>query len=691
MTITKIFIAGFGRLINFSYELNDGLNVICAGNGWGKSTLASFVKACFYGFDRNANRTSDGQNPRKLFKPWRGGTMGGFLEILHDGIPYRIERTFGETKKTDTLKVTNLLTNKPTDQLGTDETLGMTLMGLDETAFERCLYIGQGSLIVDDKNASLSAKLTSSIDNSEELTNLDAALKKLTDFSSSIVRRGGNGIADNIKKEIRETNDKLQTAIMQAKEISQLNQKLLTLKTTVESLSAAHAKQCKDVDDALEASGSLSELDMFNLLQQNSLRAQEQLHSARGDFLKIPDEEFVANCKTLKSDVACIKEQTQECSRLAQEKKQNLEQLKGKEKKNKSSVFLFLSPLPVALLLFALAFVLPQLKTFGIAGGGVFLFSVLVQLVFPNSWLKKLKSLKTFKEESVQLSKQLFALSSELETLRTKEEAATRAIGFVLKPYLMHKDLFTANDLTLAAERAEMIMVKHEAAKYAAKQFDEHKAKIDRDGLLAKQSLAKNLPQLKILRDETSATLENAKRSFAHYEAQLIHLVEEQIPKSEPETQLTALNEQLEIWNNKFEAAKLAKDCLLRAKTNLAGAFVPKLSQTLSGLTSFLTDGVFSSAVCDESFNLTIMEDGGTRELSYFSLGLKQLFLFCLRLGLTEIVYGKVPPLLVIDDAFVNMDLDKQKKAVSLLKEKAKTTQIVYFTCHKGLQELFNP
>ena len=51
MRLVKCYISSFGKLKNFTYYFSDGLNTIKENNGWGKSTLATFIKAMFYGLN----------------------------------------------------------------------------------------------------------------------------------------------------------------------------------------------------------------------------------------------------------------------------------------------------------------------------------------------------------------------------------------------------------------------------------------------------------------------------------------------------------------------------------------------------------------------------------------------------------------------------------------------------------------
>ena len=72
MRIQKIHIENFGKLHDFDMELQDGLNTVRADNGWGKSTLAAFIKAMFYGLDYTTKRSLN-ENERMMYMPWQGG------------------------------------------------------------------------------------------------------------------------------------------------------------------------------------------------------------------------------------------------------------------------------------------------------------------------------------------------------------------------------------------------------------------------------------------------------------------------------------------------------------------------------------------------------------------------------------------------------------------------------------------
>ena len=50
MKLIKCHIENFGKLSDFTYDFTDGCNTVCEENGWGKSTLAAFLRVMLFGF-----------------------------------------------------------------------------------------------------------------------------------------------------------------------------------------------------------------------------------------------------------------------------------------------------------------------------------------------------------------------------------------------------------------------------------------------------------------------------------------------------------------------------------------------------------------------------------------------------------------------------------------------------------------
>ena len=107
MKLLRCHIENFGVLCGYDCEFEENLTIICRENGFGKSTLAAFLKAMFYGLPRTGARKA-AENERKRYEPWQGGKYGGFLEFSNGGVSYRVTRYFGKTAAKDTFAIFDL-------------------------------------------------------------------------------------------------------------------------------------------------------------------------------------------------------------------------------------------------------------------------------------------------------------------------------------------------------------------------------------------------------------------------------------------------------------------------------------------------------------------------------------------------------------------------------------------------------
>ncbi len=120
-----------GRRIDFGGALQQ----FNEANGYGKTTLCSFIRVMFYGMkSRRENDTSFGD--REHFYPFSGGRFGGSLTFSYAGKTCRIERFFDEKTATrDTFRYYENGTETAAD----GDKIGKEIFGLDEEAFIRAL------------------------------------------------------------------------------------------------------------------------------------------------------------------------------------------------------------------------------------------------------------------------------------------------------------------------------------------------------------------------------------------------------------------------------------------------------------------------------------------------------------------------------------------------------------------------
>ena len=264
MKLLRLEIRAFGGLQGLTLDLTDGLNVLCRENGWGKSTLAVFIKAMLYGLP--ATRTADlDRNERRKYRPWNGGCYGGSLEFESSRGRFRVERVFGEREGRDEFRLFSLPSNEPSSVYGPD--LGVALFGIDADGFERSAYLSERSLDTGGENGTVRAKLAGLIEAPDDLGCYDRAAELIDRRRQFYELRGGRGRIADLEQELREATRALEDARADQAEERRVRQELQAVTKTISELEKRLAAQ---------RAARLEEE------RNNGLRAQER--SLQGDI-----------------------------------------------------------------------------------------------------------------------------------------------------------------------------------------------------------------------------------------------------------------------------------------------------------------------------------------------------------------------------------------------------------------------
>lgn len=138
MRLISCHIENFGKWSDKNIDFSEGINSFYMNNGEGKTTLAVFIKAMFYGLKGYTETTKDFVE-RRHFAPFSRVDFGGNIIFEHNGNEYRIERSFHEKSKArDTVSV--FCNGSLSEELCTDN-VGELFFSLDEESFERTLFV----------------------------------------------------------------------------------------------------------------------------------------------------------------------------------------------------------------------------------------------------------------------------------------------------------------------------------------------------------------------------------------------------------------------------------------------------------------------------------------------------------------------------------------------------------------------
>jgi len=207
MKLIRCHIENFGKLSGFTYNFSDGLNEFCEENGWGKSTLAVFIKVMLYGFE-NEGRRDVLENERKRYRPWQGGVYGGSLSFETGQKRYLAERTFGAKSSEDTFVLRNLDTNIECDDFSAN--LGEDIFKIDAKSFVRTVYVSQNDCETVSTDA-INAKIGNLVDATDDINNYDTVISNFKKILNEMTPSRKTGSIYKLRESIAGKNNELRS------------------------------------------------------------------------------------------------------------------------------------------------------------------------------------------------------------------------------------------------------------------------------------------------------------------------------------------------------------------------------------------------------------------------------------------------------------------------------------------------
>lgn len=204
MKLLSYHIENYGKIQNVDGTFNAELTCICERNGFGKSTLVSFIKAMFYGL---ASYTSASKTfcDRQHFYPFHGGKFGGNLTFEMNGKIYKIERFF-DKKSGKEDECTVYCNGAPYTGFGED--IGKAVFAVDEESFEKTVFLTANEIDVSATH-SINEKLNRTVEGGENcfemaVSALEKAKKELR------ASRGNNDRISRQKADVLDLTGKIQ-------------------------------------------------------------------------------------------------------------------------------------------------------------------------------------------------------------------------------------------------------------------------------------------------------------------------------------------------------------------------------------------------------------------------------------------------------------------------------------------------
>lgn len=243
MKLISCHIDAFGKLNNVDVKFNENINSICEENGYGKTTLAMFIKAMFFGLGAGS-RKNQKLTDRTKYQPLSQGNYGGSLTFETEKGRFKVLRNFKKSVTLDEFELYNAETNMPSKAYSED--LGEEIFAVGRETFDSTIFFGQNEL-AGEVNDGIKATLVGNI-SSDDMGAYSTAIKKLKEKKLELNRelktinleydrrnlKENKLRQENLKEKINLSNDDIKVCEENIIKINENKENLKSLKNKLE-------------------------------------------------------------------------------------------------------------------------------------------------------------------------------------------------------------------------------------------------------------------------------------------------------------------------------------------------------------------------------------------------------------------------------------------------------------------------
>ena len=653
MKLINCDIENFGCFSNFHLDFSEGCNVIHEENGWGKSTLATFLRVMFYGFENGAKR-DEFENERKRFMPWQGGVYGGKLTFETDGHRYTVIRTFGNKDAEDTFVVRDCDTNLETDVFS--DKIGVELFNIDSNSFMRSVFISQNDCETKLTDG-INAKLGNIADNTDDINNFEKVDKELRDILNRMSPKRVTGSIAKLKNEITELEMELtmlpkkEAGIRENRQLLEETQNNRTnLENEIKEISEkvntlnAEIKICREKDELYKL--TVEEKSEFDELGKKFLSG-------------VPDEDEISQMKE-KWIVGLGKKESFTTTKLYLE---NQELAFANSKKPAVKPFVFMWVMAAVALCTSVSMFFYKHTFIGIFIAVMAVVMAVIGFVMKNTKPKEIKE----PDSLVQLREEL----NNSEAL--VDEIDRKVRKFIQKYGCKYESDNVSSDL----DRIHRNVIRY---KELSNKHQKHNDTASEEIC----NIQNRVNEYQVNIDANKNQCEKLTANINQYMLNITRLEEEYDSIFQKKEILDAKKEQLIEDTRKYELIGKTKDILEEAKVAFGQKFMKPISDGFMKYNSLIDKIGATKYIIDANGEISIEEKGRDHDKRFMSAGYRDLIGVSMRMALVDAMFKEEKPFVIFDDPFINMDENKIEGALKFLEEISKEYQVVYFTCHKS-------
>ncbi len=744
MKLISCYIENYGKFSQKKIEFAGDINSFCEANGYGKTTICSFIKAMFYGLKPNNANTKE-FNDRRRFYPFSAGKFGGNIIFENNGKTYRVERFFGEKSETSD-EMTVYADGEKTEELG--QYIGEKVFGLDKESFEKAVFIGSGDVEIsstsginaklgeyfygDDVNVENAIKILEekakeykkskkaqdriSIEK-ERNDRLNAEVRNRRDIKNSLPNKYAD--YEKIEEEIKSLEEKIALASKEdavfavwenyerlKKEVAEQEEKAKRLKADFKAASLSK-------EDLTELEEEISELNKLNILRKEKenrpfSQKERRLKEKFGD--KTPTE----------SELKMLSEKIEEYKRAVKDYNDTTEVLIEtvlEKQKVKAGAF------ALAIGVFAVLAIVGGILMFSspLIGGIILALGVLGALTSAALFIAK-------KNKTTPVTRQ--TENTEKQNKKLKVDSVNRLIEGFLSEYgynsdsvetdyklflndfgeycdLIGEEQLKDKEYKGIVDRAESLESKiketfNRCGVFAVDYLKElgniksalKEIEFTEAGIVAKRKLAEEYKAEKNITDKPPERSEDLSLLQAQLKEKYDRksIIGKDIDSAEREaeqldyyvSEKEESDAKLEEYKKTYMLLTKTKEFLEESEKKITEKYVKPIKDELIKYSDVFEKAIGEKIHIDKNYGVSFDEGGKLRSEKHLSSGQRSVLALCYRLAIFMNMYNENPPFLIFDDPFTSLDDEHIQKVKSILKDVSSYVQILYFTCHKS-------
>ena len=701
MRLISCHIDNFGKLQDLDILFDTGQSVIYEENGWGKSTLAAFLKVMFFGFD-NEGKHDSLLNERKRYQPWQKGIYGGRVVFEAEGTVYRLERVFDEKRSgNDTTELYDQETNRLYDiSVGpvTDGNLGEALFGIDGRSFQRTVLIRQQDCADSAATAEISAKIGRVSDQVADLGNYETVRVNLEKEQNRLTPKRKTGQISRLKTEAAELKETVREKDGLLRTLEQAEREKEKLKTL--RLEEQAAKEM--INSEIRMFGEKQERRILAEQYRNLLKAEEDakelvrwekhgFSSQPPSVAEIDDSiEQTRHCKKLRASSESLREQAEMIRTVTSDRQ---------EEEQKDPLFFNLF-LVAGLFLLILGIILAitenlmtglLLSVTGVASSSLWWYLKQRERPLISGSSVEVDGYKAAEVRYERLMKEI----SEKEAEVQKIERKTRRF---LAEYTKNKDPASFSDpetslqeLKSRVRSFQVLWEEYQKKKGERESFEEIHDPVELEEELRNSATrvpgendADLLQEITTRLNQKQSDIETISAKIKDQDRQMERVIHRLEEIGQAEADLEEKQHEITLLQHRYDIISKTKEYLEEAKIRFSSRYMNTVRTSFDRYYHMIAGNDGEDYEMDADFNIRVREAGSLHDTELLSGGSRDLIGLCRRMALIDAMYEKEKPFLIFDDPFVNLDDRRLAGALRFLDLISEEYQVIYFSCSEA-------